>query len=277
MRISLHWLWLGLALAGTLRAADPAARLGSTVFNWEKLTAKATGLGERRDVADQPTATIERFECHISTLNPGQISHPPHRHPQEEFIILHTGTLDVFINGKVQRVGPGSLFFFASNDLHNVKNVGDTPATYFVFNLTTPATHAAPATPAAESAAPDKLRSSVFAWDQLVVKPTKTGERREILNSPTVTCANLEVHVTTLNPGESPHAPHHHPDEEIVVVQSGLLEATIKGVSSRGGPGSIFFYASNDEHGMKNVGTTPATYHVIRIVTAATPAPAKPS
>ena len=42
--------------------------------------------GKRRDVTNPPTATIERFESHITTLNPGMISHPPHTHPQEEFI-----------------------------------------------------------------------------------------------------------------------------------------------------------------------------------------------
>ena len=32
------------------------------------------------------------------------------------------------------------------------------------------------------------------------------------------------------------------------------MAATINGVTNRGGPGSVFFYGSNDEHGMKNVG-----------------------
>ncbi len=252
-------------------AAAASAKLGSTVFHWETLTARPTGVGVRRDVVDQPTATFERFECHISTLNAGNMSHPPHRHPQEEFIIIKEGTLDVFINGKVQRVGPGSLFFFASNDLHNVTNVGDTPATYLVFNLTTAATRSAPPQAAADSAAPGTIPSSVFDWEKLQVKATKTGERREIVNSPTVTCANLECHVTTLNPGEVPHAAHHHPDEELIVVKEGLMQVTINGVTQRAGPGSVIFYASNDEHSMKNAGTTTATYHVIRIVTAATP------
>ena len=50
-----------------------------------------------------------------------------------------------------------------------------------------------------------------------------------------------------------------------------MIAATINGVTNRGGPGSVFFYGSNDEHGIKNVGGTTARYHVIRIVTAATP------
>jgi quercetin dioxygenase-like cupin family protein len=91
-----------------------------------------------------------------------------------------------------------------------------------------------------------------------------------------VTCVGFEGHVTTLNAGESPHPAHRHPDEELVVVKEGLMEATINSVSQRGGPGSIFFYASNDEHGMKNVGTTTATYYVFRIVTEATPPVPKP-
>jgi quercetin dioxygenase-like cupin family protein len=286
MKILHRNLLLALALGSlaatlTVRSQTPApaappARLGSAVFRFEDLKVKPGPVGVRRDVADLPTATLDKLECHITTLNAGNMSHPPHRHPQEEFIILREGTLDVFINGKVQRIGPGSLFFFASNDQHNVTNVGDKPATYFVFNVATAATKTVPAQAAAESAAPGTLPSSVFDWDKLTVKSTKTGERRDIFNSPTVTCASLEAHVTTLNPGESPHALHHHPDEELILVKDGLVEVTIGGVAQRAGPSSICFFASNDEHGMKNIGTTPATYYVIRVVTAATPNPAKP-
>jgi quercetin dioxygenase-like cupin family protein len=262
-----------LALAAMPLAVSAAdGKLASTVFNWDSLAARPTGIGERRDVADVPTATLARFECHITTLLPGRDSHPPHKHAQEEFIILKEGTLDVHINGKTTRVGPGSLFFFASNDMHNVSNVGDKPATYLVFNLATALTKAAPQKAAAESAAPDKLRSSVWDWEKLEVKPTKVGARREIMNSPTVTCANLEGHVTTLNAGEMPHAAHHHPDEELIVVKEGRMQATINGIEQpAAGPGSIFFYASNDEHGMRNVGGTTASYYVFRIVTEATP------
>jgi quercetin dioxygenase-like cupin family protein len=70
------------------------------------------------------------------------------------------------------------------------------------------------------------------------------------------------------------HAPHHHPDEEIIVVKEGRLQATIKGVAQpAAGPGSVFFYASNDLHGMKNAGPDSCTYYVMRFVTAATPKP----
>jgi quercetin dioxygenase-like cupin family protein len=273
-------LVMALTSMSHLPAADapartPASKIGSTVFLWDQLEVKPSGVGERRDVARNPTATLEEFECHISTLNPGLPSHPPHVHPQEELIIIKEGSLDVHINGVEHRVGPGSLFFFASYDSHAVKNVGTVPATYYVFNFATTTTRSIPAKAAAETASPGKLRSAVYDWEKLIAKPTEKGERREIFDAPTVTCENLESHITTLRGGEIAHASHRHPDEEIIVVKEGTIEATINGTPHRGGVGTIFFFGSNDEHGLKNVGTSNATYYVLRIVTAATPKPAK--
>ena len=275
-------LWLALILAPlslTAQPAAPIAPLGSTVFKWENLAARPTGNGERRDVTDRPTATLERFESHVTTLLAGRMSHPPHQHGQEELIILRDGTLDVTINGVTTRAGPGSLLFFAANDFHNVQNVGDTPATYFVFNFATAATRTVPKEGAAALAVPGKLDSTVFDWTKLEVKTGKGGERRTVVNSPTTTLANFECHVTTLNPGESPHeaanALHRHPDEEIMLVREGTMEVTVNGVTQRVGAGSIIFAGSNDEHGWRNTGTTTASYYVIRIVTDITPKPAK--
>jgi len=263
-----------LGLATGLLAAAPAAqgksKLGSTVFSWDSFKVKSTGVGERRDVADNPTATLEVFESHISTLNPGQASHAPHMHPQEEVIILKDGILEGFVDGEWRRVGPGSIFFFASYNPHAVRNPGDKPATYLVFNFTTAATHSqrkdSPAV-----AGSGRLGSTAFPWEELPVKPTRTGERREVTNLPTATLANFECHVTTLRAGEVAHAPHRHPDEEIILVKEGLLEVTINGHARRAGSGSVFFYASGDQHGMRNVGDGDATYYVIRVVTEATP------
>jgi quercetin dioxygenase-like cupin family protein len=266
--------WLALLLAPLsliAQPAAPAAKLGSMVFKWEDLKTRPTGNGERRDVTDGPTATFEGFESHITTLLPGKMSHAPHQHAREELIILRDGTLDVTINGATTRAGPGSLLFFAANDFHNVQNVGDTPATYFVFNFSTAATKTVPKEGAAALAVPGKLGSRVFDWAKLEAKPTKTGERRGVVDSPTTTLKNFECHVTTLKAGEAPHAAHRHPDEEIILVKEGTLDVTINGVTTRAGAGSILFYGSNDEHGMRNAGDTTASYYVIRIVTDITP------
>lgn len=247
------------------------AKLGSAVFKWEDLKVKPTEVGERRDVANNPTATFGVFESHISVLNPGKASHLPHTHPQEEMIILREGTLEVFVNGTTQKAGAGSIIFFASGNPHAVRNIGDKPALYTVFNFTTAATLALKGQPA-PAPVEGRLGSSVFEWTKLEVKPTKVGERREVTDKPTATLKNLECHVTSLRPGEAAHPAHHHPDEEIILVKEGTVEATINGHAERASTGSVIFYASNDEHGMKNVGDGMATYYVLRVVTEATPA-----
>ncbi len=90
------------------------------------------------------------------------------------------------------------------------------------------------------------------------------GRSRQVLRAPTATLDELELHVTTLPPGQSPHPPHKHPDEEIVIIKEGTVEATVNGQTRRLGPGSVIFQASNEMHGLRNVGDVPAVYHVIK-------------
>ena len=117
---------------------------------------------------------------------------------------------------------------------------------------------------AAASARADVLGSRVFDWRDLKVEPTKTGSTRKVVQQPTATLDELEIHVTTLNPGETPHAPHKHPDEELLIVQQGTVESLVNGELKRVGPGSVIFQAANQLHSIRNVGSTPATYHVIK-------------
>lgn len=121
------------------------------------------------------------------------------------------------------------------------------------------------------SLAPIRLVSQVFEWRQAEVKKTATGERRAFFDGSTVTLDQLECHATTVKVGEASHPPHQHPDEELVIVKEGTLEVTINGKVTQAGPGSLIFYSSNDVHGMRNVGDTPATYHVLRWTSATTP------
>lgn len=108
------------------------------------------------------------------------------------------------------------------------------------------------------------LQSSTWDWAAMTAQPTKLGAVRRVVQAPTPTLDELEIHITTLNPGESPHAPHAHVDEELIIVKEGTVEALNHGANVRLGPGSVIFQGSNELHGIKNVGDSPATYHVIR-------------
>lgn len=107
------------------------------------------------------------------------------------------------------------------------------------------------------------MRSALFEWNAVPAKQTEVGAARQFFRSPTATLDELELHVTTLNPGLSSHAPHKHPNEELVIIKEGTVEALVGGEWRKAGPGSVIFNASNELHALKNTGTTPATYHVI--------------
>jgi quercetin dioxygenase-like cupin family protein len=120
--------------------ADPAPALHSTVFDWNSFEAKPTNVGSVRPIFRGPTATLEELEMHVTTLNPGETSHAQHTHPNEELVIIKEGTVETLSSGKWVKAGPGSIIFNASNELHGLKNIGSTPATYHVINWKTEST-----------------------------------------------------------------------------------------------------------------------------------------
>jgi len=133
---------------------------------------------------------------------------------------------------------------------------------------------AAPAAAPAPTTAPvaaSVMGSKVFDWNAMVDKPNKTGSVRFVCNTPTATLENLEIHISTLNPGLMSHPPHKHPNEELIIVRQGTVETLSNGEWIRVGPGSVIFNGSNQPHGFRNVGTEPAVYHVVNFKTAATP------
>ena len=110
------------------------------------------------------------------------------------------------------------------------------------------------------------MSSTVFDWNSIETKITKTGSRKQFFQSPTATLAELECHVTTLNKGETAHAPHQHPEEELIIVKEGTIEVVQGSVTNRVGPGSVIFHAANVLHGMRNAGDGGASYHVFKWV-----------
>jgi XRE family transcriptional regulator, regulator of sulfur utilization len=115
-------------------AAQQAAQLPSSAWDWATFPVRETKVGSSRQVVRAPTTTLDELEIHITTLNPGQISHPPHQHPNEELLIIKEGTVEALVNGEWKRVGVGSVIFQASNQLHTIRNAGEGPATYHVVN-----------------------------------------------------------------------------------------------------------------------------------------------
>jgi len=107
------------------------------------------------------------------------------------------------------------------------------------------------------------LDSTAWQWKDLTAKKTEVGERRDVVRAPTRTLDELEMHITTLNPHTASHPPHTHPNEEMVIVKEGTLQAHVNGKEIVVPAGGVVFYASMQPHAVQNIGDTPATYYVI--------------
>lgn len=137
-------LVVAAVISGVMHAADqapaPMQKLSSNLFDWEALTVTPTPKGERRDVFDGPTATVDKIHCHITTLKAGEKSGEPSLHRQEEVIIVKEGRVEANWDGHSKIGGPGSVIFFAAGATTFLRNVGDTPCTYIVIYYHTPQT-----------------------------------------------------------------------------------------------------------------------------------------
>jgi len=127
---------------GGLALADELPMLGPAVFDRESVPAKATAVGSVRSFFTMRTPTLDQLEVHETTLNPGKMPHPPHKHPNEEMLVIRQGTVEALVKGEWKRVGVGSVIFNASNQLHGLRNVGSDPAIYTVINFKTAKTPA---------------------------------------------------------------------------------------------------------------------------------------
>ncbi len=127
---------ISVCIVTLARSENPI--MSSSIFDWYSIEAKPNKTGVVRKFFQAPTATLDELECHVTTLNPGESPHPPHKHPDEEVIIIKEGTVESLVNGQLKRVGPGSVIFQASNQLHSIKNVGQTPAIYHVIKWNSP-------------------------------------------------------------------------------------------------------------------------------------------
>ena len=88
-------------------------------------------FGDLRVYFDGPTPQLHSVTAGSLRLKPGKSPHPPHQHPEEEFMAVAEGTGEISVEGKVTRVGPGSIMFCAGGKLHGIVNTGKVPLLFY--------------------------------------------------------------------------------------------------------------------------------------------------
>jgi quercetin dioxygenase-like cupin family protein len=118
---------------------------------------------------------------------------------------------------------------------------------------------------AAAQQTPKGLPSRVFKYDDLPVRVNGENKSRAVMKGETHSEFQIELHMTELGPGQAPHAPHKHVHEELLMLKDGSLDVTISGQTTHVTAGSIVYVASNEMHGWRNPGESPAQYFVIAL------------
>jgi mannose-6-phosphate isomerase-like protein (cupin superfamily) len=130
---------MGFTLMAQTNSPAPD-KLTFAVHDWTQMKPETIPNGVRRAVLDGPTDTVDKLHCHITTLNPGEVSGEPRLHLQEEVVIVKEGMVEAVSDGKVERAGPGSVIFFQSHTVTQLRNPGKVPVTYTVVYYFTPKT-----------------------------------------------------------------------------------------------------------------------------------------
>ncbi|MBD2755981.1 cupin domain-containing protein [Spirosoma validum] len=108
---------------------------GSFWVDWKEVPYKSHDKGGIRRMFDCGTVMTKRFEMHVTTLNPGLWSHPPHTHRAAEILLMVDSSAQESIDGSLQPAGAGDVIFLESNVPHGIQNTSSGKCMYFAFQF----------------------------------------------------------------------------------------------------------------------------------------------
>ena len=201
------------------------------------------------------TKTLRAISCHASVLNHDQCPHPPHRHDEEELLLVLSGEAEITVpdldvdrakDGVRLRMRPGQFVYYPANFAHTLRTVSEEPANYLMFRWRS------------GSGAGPPLAFGRFDALTPVAAAQERGFRTQLLfEGPTSSLRKLHCHASTLLPGAG--YPSHADAHDVAIV---VLEGEIETLRERVGPCGVIFYTAGDSHGMSNPGQSRARYVV---------------
>jgi mannose-6-phosphate isomerase-like protein (cupin superfamily) len=190
------------------------------------------------------TRDLASLAIRLINLPAGQSFHPVHD-SADHLLIVKTG--NVVVSGKT--LSPGGVGLYGSAVPIRAKT--NTSFYLFAFRSRSGAGHNA---------------GAVFLgdWSELTMKKTDKGESRAIFSQPTMSLKNINMHATTLDPGQISHPQHVHRAEEIILLRSGKVRMHIadRYIPAKGG--DLVFLPSGVPHDLENGNTSRAEYFALQ-------------
>lgn len=110
-----------------------APKLPNAVADAKNAKLTREPFGDNRVFFDGPTDQLKSMTAGSLLLKPGMSPHPPHQHPEEEFMVVTEGTGEISVEGKISKVGPGSMMYCGANHLHGIVNTGKAPLLFYYY------------------------------------------------------------------------------------------------------------------------------------------------
>lgn len=201
------------------------------------------------------TRCLNDLSCHVSVLTQDRCPHLPHKHKEEELLLLLSGEVDLILSdGQAsnknlrRRLKAGQFVYYPADFAHTLQTVSEIPANYLMFKWS------------AES----KKNDSALTFGEFnmfdSVKDLKAGDgfrTRFVFEGPTAYLQKLHCHTSTLTPGAG-YDPHIDPYDVAII----MLDGEVEMLGKRVGQYSVIFYAAGESHGMRNPTDTIAKYVV---------------
>jgi quercetin dioxygenase-like cupin family protein len=112
-----------LGLAARLQAVD-GARLPSGTLDSPQAKVTHETFGDLAIYYSGPTDQVGSMTAGSLRLKPGMSPHPPHQHPEEEFMVITEGSGEIVVEGKTTKVAAGSMMYCAGGKTHGIVNTG---------------------------------------------------------------------------------------------------------------------------------------------------------
>ncbi len=239
-------LFIFLFMGTASVAAQNLTDIQTQIIRWDSLTAKTEKGRTRRLLLEGTTTHLKHFRIHATTVEAGIAPNPPHPNKDaDELIIVKEGKVEFTIGDKTKVIEAGGVAVVLADEVHSLKNIGDKPATYYVFRYQ--------AKTLTDLERGKKAGGSMLinASDSLY-KPHDKGGRRNFYNRPSTQCSIFEMHTTTLKAGLESHQPHTHATEEALLITKGTITMVIDCKIYQAKAGDLVILTSNIPHALIN-------------------------
>jgi mannose-6-phosphate isomerase-like protein (cupin superfamily) len=108
-------------------------KLPNSVMDVSKAKLSKEPFGDLRIYYDGPTDQLKAMTAGSLLLKAGMSPHPPHTHSEEEIMVVAEGTGEISVEGKITKVGAGSMMYCAAQHIHGIVNTGKVPLMFYFY------------------------------------------------------------------------------------------------------------------------------------------------